>query len=335
MTTGSTADDDAEVLRVALPPELKNERLDRALIRLLPGLSRTYVKELVEGGHVRVAGQLATKAGALVSGPSEIELTLARRRSLRVEAPDPRKLAVLFEDAHVVVIDKPPGVLAHPTESSVGSSIAELAALRYGPLPTLQGADRPGIVHRLDAGTSGVMVLARTPEAFAELMRQFRERTVAKSYLALVYGAPRFESGWIQAPIERDPRDSGRMAVAAAGAGRDARTFYSVLERFDGLALVRAEPKSGRTHQIRVHFTSIELPLVGDKLYRRRGGPSLRLPGEAPIPPRQCLHAQTLVFRHPASGESVRVEAPLAADFERMLEWTRVNRAAPNSGGGA
>ncbi len=323
MTTASAMDGEPERVNLSAPSELKNARLDRALAAMLPKLSRTYLKELIGAGHVRVDGQVVTKAGTPLEAPCEIELVLARRRNVRFEPADPAALKVLFEDEALIVIDKPPGMLAHPTANSIGASVCELAAARYGALPTLQGKDRPGIVHRLDAGTSGVMVLARTSEAFADLMQQFRLRSVEKHYLALVYGEPRFDSGWVEAAIERDPRDSGRMAVAADGQGRDARTFYTVLERMAGLCLIRAEPKSGRTHQIRVHLTSIGLPLVGDKLYRRKGGHSLRLPADAPTPPRQCLHAQTLTFTHPASKERVRFEADLPVDFARMLEWAR------------
>lgn len=314
-----------ETVHLSVSPEVKSERLDRALAELLPKLSRTHIKELIEAGHVRIDGRPALRCGAALVGPCEVEVTVAARRSLRVEQGDPASLVVLHEDQDLIVIDKPPGVLAHPTDNSVGASIAELAAVRYGPLPILQGKDRPGIVHRLDAGTSGVMVLARTPEAFGQLMQQFRERSVEKRYVALTFGEPRFETGWVETPIERDPRNSGRMAVAIAGEGREARTFYRVIERFAGLALIGAEPKSGRTHQIRVHLTSIGMPLVGDKLYRRKGGPSLRLPADAPVPPRQCLHAQSLAFTHPSTNERLTFEAPLAADFARMLDWTRAH----------
>ncbi len=325
MDTESAADAPDGVRRLQAPPELKSQRLDRTLARLLPELSRTHIKELIEAGLVTANGQPQRKSGALIDGPCELQVTLAPRRNLRVERGDPASLIVLHEDEALVVIDKPPGVLAHPTLTSRGASISDLAAARYGELPTLQGRDRPGIVHRLDAGTSGVMVLARTEAAFAHLMQQFRERSIEKSYLALVYGEPRFDTGWVETGIERDPRDSSRMAVAAPGEGRDARTFYSVAERFAGLTLISAQPKSGRTHQIRVHLTSIGLALVGDKLYRRRGGHSIRLAADAPVPARQCLHASKLSFTHPLTAERVTFEAPLPADFEAMLTWARAN----------
>jgi len=327
MTTASSDSSGASELRVPISAKLKSERLDRALARLLPELSRAHIKELIEAGHVRLDGVPATKPSTPIVRDVEAQLTLAPRKNRRVEVGDPESLRVLYEDDALVVIDKPPGVLAHPTDTASGASISELAVSRYGELPTLQGADRPGIVHRLDAGTSGVMVLARTADAFRQLMQQFRDRRVEKHYLALVYGEPRFDSGWIEAGIARDEKYPGRMAIAAEGEGREARTYYEVVERFRGLALVRAQPKSGRTHQIRVHLTSIGLPLVGDKLYRRKGGHSIRLADDAPTPARQCLHAASLRFVHPTSGESVSFEAAPAPDFARMLEWVREHHA--------
>lgn len=325
MTTTSSDGSGATPLRLQLPAKLKSERLDRALSGLLPELSRAHIKELISAGHVLVDGAPVTKPSTLIERDVEVELTVAPRLHRRVEVGDPDSLVVLYEDEALVVIDKPPGVLAHPTDTASGASISELATARYGELPALQGKDRPGVVHRLDAGTSGVMVLARTADAFRALMQQFRDRTVEKTYLALVYGDPRFDSGWIEGGIARDERDPSRMSIAPAGEGRDARTYYEVVERFRGLALVRAQPKSGRTHQIRVHLTSIGLPLIGDKLYRRKGGHSIRLADDAPTPARQCLHAASLRFVHPSSGEVRTFEAPPAPDFARMLEWIRAN----------
>jgi 23S rRNA pseudouridine1911/1915/1917 synthase len=317
----------AERRTVRVPPELSGLRLDRVLTTLIPGVSRMHVKELIQDGRVTVDGLASNKPGVEVLGGQELGFEVAPRRKLRFEPGDPRSLHVLHEDEALIVVDKAPGVLSHPSDTVSGSSVSELAVLRFGPLPSLQGKDRPGIVHRLDAGTSGAMVLARTEPAFLDLMRQFRSRQVVKTYLALVYGEPRFDTGWIEGALERSPEDSSRMQVAAAGSAtaRPAQTYYEVRERFRGLTLVAALPKTGRTHQIRVHLASAGMPLVGDKLYRRKGGPSIRLPGEAPIPPRQCLHASELRFHHPLTGEPVHFEAPLPEDFARMLAWTRAN----------
>jgi len=307
---------------LTLPEGYEGRRIDRVLAELVPALSRSHWKELFEAGLVRVDGATCERPSTEVTVGSRVEFTVAARAKHREEAPDPQQLVVLHEDEALVVIDKPPGVLAHPTDTRSGATISDLAAARYGALPTLQGEDRPGIVHRLDAGTSGVMVLARTESAFEHLMNQFRAREVRKTYRALVYGTPRFDTGWIDAPLERDSGDSSRMVVARPGEGREAQTYYVVERRFRGLSLVAAQPKTGRTHQIRVHLTHAGMPLVGDKLYRRKGGPSLRLPAEAPVPPRQCLHAAEICFVHPLTGQPVSYAAPLAADFAAMLAWT-------------
>jgi 23S rRNA pseudouridine1911/1915/1917 synthase len=297
-------------------------RLDRVVVALVPELSRTYAKELISGGHVRVGGRPASKPGAAVEAAEPLEVRLAPRPR-RDASASVRQLAVLYEDDDIAAIDKPAGVLVHPTGAATGGTVSELAVARYGPLPALQGEDRPGIVHRLDAGTSGVMLLARTAPAFAGLMAQFRAREVEKTYLALVWGEPRFDTGVIDTPIDRDEADSSRMAVASPGEGRDALTHYEVLERFRGVAWLACKPKSGRTHQIRVHLSSIGHALLGDRLYRRRGGPPVRLPDEAPIPPRQALHSARLRLRHPRSGAPLDFEAPLAPDIARMLAWLR------------
>lgn len=323
MSTIPSPPEPGAVRTVIIPEGRFKERLDKLVAELVPEISRSHWKELIEDGRVTVDDVECRKPGTELNSGARIAYTLAPRRKLRVEQGDASSLRVLFEDEALIVIDKPAGVLAHPTDTASGATVSDLAALRYGALPTLQGADRPGIVHRLDAGTSGVMVLARTEAAFAHLMQQFRQREVEKSYLALVYGEPRFDTGWVHAPIDREKGDSSRMVVAHPGEGRPASTYYEVKSRFRSMALIAAQPKTGRTHQIRVHLTHAEMPLVGDKLYKRKGGPLFRFPAEAPVPERQCLHAATIRFRHPTTNEPVEFEAPLAEDFARMLAWVR------------
>jgi len=300
-------------------------RLDRCLSVLIPGISRTHVAELIRAGAVRLAGSAPTRPSQAVEAGQTVEVELRGRTSSR-PAGEARALRVIHEDAHLAILDKPPGMLAHPTGVARGGTISELALERYGVLPSLQGADRPGIVHRLDAGTSGLLVIARTEDAFAHLMQQFRSRNVVKAYLALVYGEPRFDSGWIETPIARSQANPERMEVVETGAGREASTYYEVRERFRGFALLECRPKTGRTHQIRVHLRSIGHPLVGDPLYRRRGGPAVVLPPEAPQIGRQALHAARLELEHPASGERVTFEAELAGDFAALLAWIRAER---------
>ena len=312
---------------LTVPPEMDGQRLDRVLAQLIPDISRTQLKLLVREGRVAVNGEVCVRPGRPAGAGEAMEVELARR-AREVQEPPSGGLDVLHEDEHLVVIHKPPRVLVHPTRGVHGGTVSDMAAERYGPLPTLQGADRPGIVHRLDAATSGVMVLGRTEQAFASLMRQFRARVVKKTYLALAYGEARFDSGWIEQPIARSQRDPGRFAVAAPGTGRAASTYWEVEERFLGFTLLRVHPTTGRTHQIRVHLSSIDQPLVGDNLYKRRGGPPVLLPPEAPMLARQGLHALRIEFEHPGTGERVSFAAPLEADMRDLLDWIRANRPA-------
>ena len=230
---------------------------------------------------------------------------------------------VLYEDNHLLIVDKPAGLLVHPSPAVRGGTLSEQAVARWGPLPDLQGEDRPGIVHRLDAGTSGLLVLALREPAMRELLRQFREREVKKTYLAVVHGEPRFDTGWIEGAIARSAASPERMEVVAEGEGREARTWYEVRERLGPASLVECQPQTGRTHQIRVHLASLGHPLVGDPLYRPRQTPSRRLAADAPLPARQALHAARLEFAHPGSGERAAFESPLPDDLAALLAHLR------------
>ncbi|MCP3914521.1 MAG: RluA family pseudouridine synthase [bacterium] len=301
-------------MKVTVPAELDGARLDVALARLLPGWSRTRLKPLITAGGVRVAGDVAERANLVVQAGDDLELELPD--TPHAKSPSGEEivaLRVIHEDEHVVVIDKPAGLLSHANAPHQQKSVAELAVERYGDLP---GEDRPGIVHRLDRLTSGVMLVARTAEALEGLQAQFRERTVEKTYLAVVYGDPRFDSDWIEKPVGRDERHPERFRVAADG--REAVTYYEVRERLAGFAIIEAFPKTGRTHQIRVHLAAAELPIVGDRLYTR-GVPPLKVKVR-----RQLLHAASIAFTHPVSGERLRFEVDAPGDFQEFLKAVRI-----------
>jgi 23S rRNA pseudouridine1911/1915/1917 synthase len=302
-------------------PEDEGQRLDRFLADRLPGRSRSRLQAFVREGCVSVEGEVRKKPGA----------PLAAGERVRAELPevDPRpdadrarrELEVLHEDEHLVVVDKPAGLLTHRTEGGTEITLAELAEARWGPLPSAQGEGRPGIVHRLDRETSGVLVLARTPEAMEELLRQFREREVEKTYEVLVAGEPRFHSDWIDEPLGRSPRQPDRMSVLSEEeGGRPASTYYEVLERLPGGAHLLCRPRTGRTHQIRVHLVAVGLEVVGDRVYRVPGRRP-ELPEGAPRARRQLLHARRLELTHPATGERVTFEAPLPRDLQDLLGW--------------
>ena len=318
-----------KTLTLTVPRDLGGERLDRVLTRLLDGLSRERCRELIEDDLVTLDGAPARRPSRSVAAGGLLEVRIQLRDRTRSGNSGGGELRVVHEDEHLVVIDKPAGMVAHPSGTVRGGTVAELAALRWGPLPDPQGStgeQRPGIVHRLDADTTGLMVLARTQPAATGLLAQFRERRVEKLYTAVVHGEPRFDSDWIEVPVGRDPRHPERMAALHRGEGREASTFYTTCERLGCASLLEARPRTGRTHQIRVHLAHVGHPLVGDRLYRPR---SLRaLPREAPTPTRQALHAGKLCFEHPVTREQLQFEAPLPDDLERLLVWLRAAEGA-------
>jgi len=309
---------DPELQEWTVPSEAEGERLDRFLAARVPDWSRSKLQAFIKEGLVEVAGRPQRKSGAPLGAGERVAARLPESRP----AADParaRELAVLFEAEHLLVVDKPAGLLTHRREASPEVSLAELAVARCGPLPSPQGEDRPGIVHRLDRETSGAIALGKTEAALAGLLAQFQAREVRKTYEVLVAGRPRFASDWLEAPIGRHPRHPERMGVLPEGeGGRPAATFYEVIERWGDFAHLRALPKTGRTHQIRVHLSSIELEVLGDKVYRVRKGRRPALPEGAPAPRRQMLHAARLELRHPTSGEALSFEAPRPADFEAL-----------------
>ena len=325
--------------------------------------SRSRAKDLIARGLVEVLGARSTKAGLALDAGAVVRFrpvfeTSPVGRDDPLEMPD---VPVLFEDGHLLVIDKPPGMAAHPPSGALGawreptvagwfaarhpdaaaSLIAAAADDHTGPdlgLPKPTGGsggsgrrapfERPGIVHRLDRDTSGLMLIARTHGALVDLRGQFKRREVVKHYRALSYGRPRFESDWIEKPLAPNPRQGDRVVIARPGEGKQASTFYEVLERFDGFTLFGCRPRTGRTHQIRVHMTSIGHSLVGDRAYRSRNQQLVELPDGAPDPARHCLHAFRLELSHPRTGEEMTFEAPLPDDMARLVEWLRANRAS-------
>ena len=325
-------------LALALPADARGKRLDRTLAGLVRDLSRSALQSLIRSGAVRVDGNVVRRPATLLGEAARVEIDLEPDAEREDAARPFADLPILYSDEHLIVADKPARMLTHSTgpsrRSGGDASAAEIAVDRFGPLPSLYGADRPGVVHRLDRDTSGVLVLGRTVPALEALKRAFQAREVEKTYLAIVRGEPRFDTEWIEAPIGRDPSRRDRMSIvtaqdAAEGrAGREAVTYYEVRERFPGFALLAAHPKTGRTHQVRVHLASVGLPLLGETLYGPRGSRGASSGASSPPCSRQALHAQTLAFAHPATGASVRFEAPLPPDLEAVLAWLR-QAAAP------
>lgn len=312
------------VLSVTVPASLDGVRVDRA-VALLADLTRSAVDGLVTAERVRVDGRTVGSRSTPLRAGQALEVDLPEDVGVDRPGPDPSvAVPVVYADDEVIVVDKPAGLVVHPgaghrTGTLVNGLLArfpDLAALAEGP-----GADpdRPGIVHRLDRGTSGLLVVARTPEARAGLVAQLAGRRVQRTYRALVFGAVEGEAGVIDAPIGRSATTPTRMAVSRTG--RQARTRYQVDGRFSRpvpTTLLRAELETGRTHQIRVHLAAIGHPVVGDDVYTR----GRSVPGA--VVERPFLHAAALAFDHPATGDRVSFTSPLPADLAAQLEVLEV-----------
>jgi 23S rRNA pseudouridine1911/1915/1917 synthase len=283
-------------------------RLDLFLSRRIDEFSRAGVQRLIRRGAVKVNGAEARPAARLRPG-DRIDVAVPAVLPPQA-APEDLPLRVLLEEDTFVVIDKEPGMAVHPGRGRSGGTIANAVAFRYG--GSVGGdAYRPGIVHRLDLETSGVMVIAKTEAAHACLADAFKQRAVSKEYRALVHGAPAHDEERVDAPLGRDVHKPTRMAVRFDN-GREALTVVKVLERWERAAYLLCRPHTGRTHQIRVHMASLGHPLLGDGTYAGRRKPPVAVP-------RLMLHAHRLVFPHPETGAEVAVEAPIPADFEDVL----------------
>jgi 23S rRNA pseudouridine1911/1915/1917 synthase len=298
--------------RVPVPEGLDGERLDAALARMF-GLSRAQAADLIGNGGVLISGQPATKSDRVPAG-EWLEVTLPPPPAPVMANPEPVPgMTVLYDDADIIVVDKPVGVAAHPTPGWTGPTVIQgLLAAGYT-VATSGAAERQGIVHRLDAGTTGVMVVAKSEHAYSVLKQAFRDRTVDKRYHALAQGHPDPLRGTIDAPIGRHPSGDGRFAVVADG--RPSVTHYDTLEAFRAASLLEVRLETGRTHQIRVHMAAVRHPCVGDRLYGADPVLAARL-GLT----RQWLHAIRLGFAHPADGRPVEFTSPYPADLAAALD---------------
>jgi 23S rRNA pseudouridine1911/1915/1917 synthase len=301
--------------RFTASAEDAGRRLDLYIASRLPDLSRTRVQELIDQGHVRISERLARRAHRVMPGDT-IDIEILPRPPLRA-VPEQIPVDVLYEDEEVIVVNKPAGMVVHAGAGATQGTLVNALLHHFGTLSTVGGNLRPGIVHRLDRGTSGAMVVARNDVAHRVLGEQFRSRAVAKAYIALLYGRLSRDSGTIALPITRDPQRRTRM-TARLGRGRVAQTDWRVLLRLANFTLVEAQPRTGRTHQIRAHFASSGHPLVGDTLYgaarQVRAGTVLFKPLG-----RVFLHAARLSFAHPRTGASIDVRAPLDPRLHEYL----------------
>lgn len=300
---------DEVILRVEEPVG----RLDRYVADRCPRLSRSMAQRLIHEGRILVNG--APTRASYCPAPGDLVRVEIPSQAPLVPLPEELPLQVLYEDEHLLVVEKPPGMVVHPAPSHpTGTLVNALLAHR----PDVAQADldpqRPGIVHRLDRDTSGLLVVAARREVQVALQALFKSREVEKEYLALLHGLLSPERGAIEAPLGRDPRDRKRMAIVAEG-GRYARTEYQVREHLPDSTLAEARPLTGRTHQLRVHFASIGHPVLGDRVYGHRR--------QKIHVPRQFLHAWRLTFVHPATGDALEFTSPLPSDLAEALDRLR------------
>jgi 23S rRNA pseudouridine1911/1915/1917 synthase len=322
-------------LHIVAGPEAEGERLDRFLAERIGNLSRSRVKSLIEAGLVLREGQTVVEPAASVRAGITYSITFP---PVRQAAPEPEPIAfpIIYEDADLLVLDKPAGLVVHPAPGNESGTLVNAVIAHCGPALSVGSEQRPGIVHRLDKDTSGLMVVAKTEMAMLGLTAAFAARNIDRTYLALVWGLPNPSAGEIEGAIGRDPRDRKRMAIRAH-AGKPALTRYRMLRSwFGSVALLECRLATGRTHQIRVHLSSRGHPVVGDPVYLRRIPAAAR---GVPEPvrgtlldfPRQALHAARLGFTHPVTGQVLSFESPPPPDLAALLDSLERDPRTPQS----
>jgi len=316
----------------------EGKRIDAYLASRFSDYSRRVLQKIIDADGVRVNGR-PVKASYRVRPGDRVCIRLPDLPDTTPE-PEDIPIEIVYEDDLLTVVNKPPGMVTHPARGNWRGTLVNALQHHFDDLSALAGLNRPGIVHRLDRDTTGLLVVAKDDQTHRKLALQFELRQVHKDYLALVSGVPERDSDYIEQPIGFHPTSREKMAIrAVSGGGKEAVTFYEVVERFRGFALVRCQPQTGRTHQIRVHLTHIGHPILADKLYSGRDritlgdviGPAGRSRPSADqldvsLIDRQALHAHVLRFQHPATGKELNLTAPLPEDFARTLQALRTHQ---------
>jgi 23S rRNA pseudouridine1911/1915/1917 synthase len=317
-STNHAAPSETEVIMLQVSEADAGLRLDAYLAAKIEGWSRARLQRLIDDEEVVVNGK-PSKASYKLRVADQIDVELAPSPAASF-TPENIPIDIVFEDDDLIVVNKPAGLVVHPAAGIHSGTLANGLAYHFQQLSTHAGPTRPGIVHRLDKDTSGLLIVAKNEPAHENLADQFRAREVFKNYVALVYGAMKQETGRIEQPIAREPRNRTRMAVVAGG--RSALSLWSVRKRYNGFSLVDVELKTGRTHQIRVHLAWLKHPVVGDELYgggRDNSVQDAQLRARIRKLKRQFLHAEQLGFRHPRSEEKMQFRAPLPDELSGLL----------------
>ncbi len=321
-------DTEHEPLILHVGNSIKERRLDKYLHGRFSNLSRRFIQDAIKAGSVQVNGKIAKPSFKLSPG-DKIDLTLPEPPSKEI-LPEDIPLNIIYEDSCLIVLNKQPGMLVHPGRGNTHGTLVNALVFYSDKLSSGLGEFRPGIVHRLDKNTTGVMVVAKDDTTQWKIAKQFERRQVNKNYLAIVHGTPELTADRIKVPLGIHPRMREKYAIRPE-AGKEAITFYEVLESFRGFSLLKLTPKTGRTHQIRVHLLYIKHPIVADDMYGGRlvylwqladAEPAV----QQPVISRVALHAHTLEFRHPKTDEMVKFEAPLPKDMQTLLDMLRKYR---------
>lgn len=288
----------------------EEKRLDSYLSDVLMEMSRSFIQKLIEKGTVKINGEIVRIKKYKVKENDEIEIEVPAPERLKIEAEN-IPIEIVYEDDDLLVVNKPQGMVVHPAPGNYNGTLVNSIMYHCKNLSSINGVIRPGIVHRIDKDTSGLLIVAKNDKAHRSLAQQFKEHSINRKYIALVYGNIKEEKGTIQGPIGRHPNNRLKMAVVERN-GKDAITHFSVLKRFRGYTLIEAKLETGRTHQIRVHMTHINYPLVGDPVYGQKKE-KFNLKG-------QMLHAKTLGFMHPTKGIFMEFQADLPDHFIKIIK---------------
>ncbi len=309
---------------VTIPPDMEPVRIDQFLAAQEGVITRGIAQKLIKNGHVRMDGKPILKPSIHVTPGAKLAYEIPAPESA-VPVARSLPLEILYEDDAIIAVNKPPHLVVHPAPGHADDTLVNALLAHTSRLASLGGPNRPGIVHRLDKGTSGVVIVAKTDVAYLSLAAQFKDREIKKVYHALVYGRMDAETGTIDGAITRSGRDRKKMALTRVpGGGREAVTGWKVMKEFPGMSLLKLIPRTGRTHQLRVHLASVGHPIVGDPVYGRRKFPTsgvlAPLARDVKALGRQALHAIHLTFRHPGTGAKMTLTAPYPTDMEDLLK---------------
>ncbi|MEB3310613.1 MAG: RluA family pseudouridine synthase [Snowella sp.] len=298
---------------IELTVEQGTERLDRWLASQLAELSRSRLQKLIEQGQVQVNGQICVEKQHKIQNGDRLTITIPPVQPLDLK-PESIPLEILYEDSSLIIVNKPAGLVVHPSPGHAEGTLVNALLAHCPDLVGIGGVERPGIVHRLDKDTTGAMVVAKTDQAFQHLQAQLKAKTARREYWGIVYGTPKTETGTIDLPIGRCPRDRQRMAIVPVEkGGRESVTHWRILERLGNYTLMEFQLETGRTHQIRVHSKHLGFPIVGDPVYSSGHSLGVNLPGQA-------LHAHRLSLIHPVTEEVITAIAPLPESFNKLLK---------------